>query len=173
MSPTPDPPEPDPPGDSPERHPAARGGKARPGRRNARMAVALALAAGKTQAAAARKGDVAARTVRLWQSQPEFAALVQRYRERMLDRALGRLQAGMGAAASTLREMAAGAAQDADRIRAACKVLELALKVGDHLALSERLRRVEELLAGDGPDGDAGTAGTAGAAGGGEGRPQG
>ena len=156
---TPDTPE------NPEKgHLGATAGKGNPGRRNARPVVAAMLAVGSTQPAAARKGNVSVRTVKLWLTDPAFVALVEKYRSRMLDRALGKLESGMKDAAATLTKLAKDAALDADRIRAAVQVVQLALKVRDQHTLAAKLDEALRTLRGA-TDGDPGTGGPGGGSG--------
>jgi hypothetical protein len=109
-----------------------------------REAAALALAAGATHAAAARKAGCGERTIRTWQAErPEFARRVAQLRSEMSGRACGRLAAGMAAGADTLRALLKARSEQV-RLGAARALLELGVKVRESVELEARIRALEE-----------------------------
>jgi hypothetical protein len=108
-------------------------------------AAALALAAGGTHAAAARKAGCGDRTIRTWQADPggAFARRVAQLRSEMSARACGRLADGMAAGADTLRALLKARSEQV-RLGAARALLELGVKLRESVELEERVRALEE-----------------------------
>jgi HEAT repeat protein len=114
--------------------------------------LAAALAAGRSNRAAAAEAGVSERTVGARMADPAFRRLVAELRSRMVDRAVGRLSDGMVEAADGLRALLT-ARSPAIRLAAARALLELAGKVRAEVELEERVADLERLLEGD--DGNA------------------
>src|SRR5262245_26416762 len=88
-------------------------------------AAALALAAGATITAAARKTGAGETTLKRWlREQPALARRVADLRAEMTSRALGRMTDGMAEAADTLRRLLKGKSENV-RLGAARALLEL------------------------------------------------
>ena len=113
------------------------------GRQNADDLLAAELAAGKTVRDAATAAGVAERTAHRRLTDAEFKARVTGLRASMVSAAAGRLADGMGEAATVLRALLTDAGPDV-RHRAAVKVIELGVKLGE---LTDLERRVAELEA--------------------------
>jgi hypothetical protein len=108
---------------------------------------AVALAGGKTAKEAAVAAGVSERTVFQWLTHEPFKLRVSELRGEMVSAALGRLSDGLCAAADALNELVKQ--QDADvKLKAAVKVIELALKVREQTDLADRLAAVERALEG-------------------------
>jgi len=114
------------------------------GRRNADDAIAVALAAGQTQAGAAAAAGVSERTVARRVTDPAFRQLVSRLRGEMVGQAIGVLVAGMFGSAVVLRHLMLNAESETVRLGAARSVLELALRAREATELEERVQALEE-----------------------------
>lgn len=131
--------------------------------------IAVALAAGKSVAEAATAGGVSDRTVYRRLTDPAFKARVAELRAGMVDAAAGRLSEAMAGAALVLRNLMVTGAEEAVRLRAAAKLIELGLRVRDQVEIEARVRALEEKALVPPPtgaaDGGAGANLAAGAAG--------
>ena len=115
------------------------------GRQPADDTLAAELAAGKTVRDAAAASGVSERTAFRRLDDPAFAATVNRLRSQMVRSAAGRLADGMTEAAGVLRSLLAD--PDAHiRHKAAVKLLELGLKVGEAAELERRLADLEHAV---------------------------
>ena len=103
---------------------------------------AVALAAGQTGAEAAAAASVVERTVRAWNSEFAFRARVRELRDQMVQRAAASLADSMTEAATVLRELLKSEDEDV-RHRAAVKVLDLGVKVGEVADLQARVAELE------------------------------
>lgn len=112
------------------------------GRRNADDALALALAAGQTLRDAAQMVGIAERTATRRIADPAFRALVGRYRQQMVERALGRLADGMSDAANVLHALL-GANSENVRLGAARSLLEMGTKLREAVEMERRLTQLE------------------------------
>jgi hypothetical protein len=104
--------------------------------------VALAIASGRTVAAAARESRVACSTLWQWLQQPEFRARVAELRRQVTDRAIGRMADAMAGAALDALLKLLTAKSAAIRLDAARSIFDL--YVGTVNA-TELRARVEEL----------------------------
>lgn len=111
------------------------------GRRKGESEFTLALAAGATVRAAAKKAGVGERTAYRWVEDPAFRERVDAVRTAMFDRAVSRLAKGAAAAAETLQRLLK-AEGESIRLGAARSVLELAFKAHDW---ADTVARIEEL----------------------------
>src|SRR5262245_46661815 len=110
--------------------------------RNSDEQLALALAAGRSADEAAAAAGVSPSTVdRRLREQP-FRQRIAALRAAMIDRACGRLAERTAVAADVLGRLSLSV-DDATSLRAAVKVLELALKVQEMAVLLPRLEAVE------------------------------
>jgi hypothetical protein len=87
-----------------------------------------ALLSEPTHAAAAAKAGVSEATLHRWLRLPEFSKAYRQARRRLVEGALGRIQAGTGQAVDTLLAVAKGGAKDSDRVRAAVALLDHAVR---------------------------------------------
>jgi hypothetical protein len=111
------------------------------GRESADDRIAYELAAGRTAREAAAATGVSERTIHRRMADPAFRARTNELRSGMISTAAGRLADGMTGAADALLDLM----QNTDtnmKFRAAVKVVELGLKVGE---LAELQRRVDDL----------------------------
>jgi hypothetical protein len=91
-------------------------------------ALVAALLTEPTHAAAAAKAGVSEASLYRWLNLPEFRAAYRQARRRLVEGAVGRIQAATGQAVDTLLEVARGGAKDGDRVRAAVALLDHALR---------------------------------------------
>ena len=109
-----------------------------------------ALLSEPTQAAAAKKVGISARTMRRYMADPEFYEAYQQAHARLVEDATQRMQRGLSAAVDTLQEIATDpdAAGKTARVAAARSLLEQALRYTELSDLLGRIAKLEE-LAGD------------------------
>lgn len=108
-----------------------------------------ALLSEPTQAAAAKKVGISARTMRRYMADPEFYEAYQQAHARLVEDATQRMQRGLNSAVDTLQQIATD--QDAGktaRVAAARSLLEQALRYTELSDLLGRIAKLEE-LAGD------------------------
>lgn len=109
--------------------------------------LAVLLASGVTRQKSAQEVGYSLRTVYARLGEPEFARLVDDYRRRMLDQAVGKLTASLGKSIEFLE-----AQRDdpelppAIRQRAAIEVLDQAVKVSNHADIDRRMAEIERRL---------------------------
>jgi hypothetical protein len=95
--------------------------------------------------AAAKKANVAYRTLKKWLQLPEFQKAYRTARRRVVEYAIGRLQQATGKAIDTLkRNLTCGHA--GSEIRAALGILEHSVKAVELTDLVERVEEIERLL---------------------------
>jgi hypothetical protein len=87
-----------------------------------------ALLTERSQAQAAAKAGISEATLQRWLNLPEFRAAYRQARRRLVEGAVGRIQAATGQAVDTLLAVARGGAKDGDRVRAAVALLDHALR---------------------------------------------
>lgn len=108
-------------------------------------AAALALAAGRTQAGAAKESGAGVRTIKTWvATQPQFSERIQQLRAELTSRALGRLTDNMVSAADTLGYLCRKGKSETVRLGAARAILELGTKLRETVELEERIFLLEE-----------------------------
>jgi hypothetical protein len=110
--------------------------------RKSDVALAAALAAGKTVADAAAAAHVSERTAYRRLADPGFRCRVTELRAGMVERALGRTADGMASAARTLRRLLRSDS-DSVRLGAARALLELGVKLRETVDLEQRLAALE------------------------------
>lgn len=113
----------------------------------ARDVAAGALAAGATIKDAAAAAGVNERTVRKWLDLSEYRAAVQAMRDEAIRSALDRLGSTMSAAADALKALV-GHADARVKLAAARAVLELGVRLKEHLELEQRVKELEQRLGG-------------------------
>jgi hypothetical protein len=118
-------------------------------RKKGRQAAVLALAAGESIAAAARKAGVTERTVQRWREDNAFCGEVVQARGEMFARALGCLAEGSASGALVLRQLALKAKSESVKLGAARALLELGPRMRESVEMEERVRALEERLAAD------------------------
>lgn len=125
---------------------ATRGGTER------RLAVALALARGLSQQAAAAECGSSERTVSRWMAQPTFRQEVSRLRGDLIGAAVGRLAGAMTEAADTLQQLLKAESETVRR-GAARDLLEMGLRGRQVSELEDRLAELERLAAAQAEEG--------------------
>ena len=118
------------------------------GRESADERLAFALASGKTVRDAAVDAGVSEKTAHRRNSDPMFRAAVSSARANIMATAAGRLADGMTAATIVLRNLMEESRPEL-KLRAAVKILELAVKVNDASILQSEvadLRRAVDLI---------------------------
>ena len=109
-------------------------------------AVIAALLTEPSHAAAAAKAGVGEATVQRWLRDPEFLASFRAARRMVIEGAVGRLQQATEKAVATLeRNLACG--QSGAEIRAACVILDFALRGVDQLDVVYRVEVLEDQAA--------------------------
>jgi hypothetical protein len=122
-------------------------GKSRSANENAKAVVATLLASGQTIVSAAAKAGVSERCVRKWLSQEEFKAKVEELRNEAVASAVRRLSVEMATAAATLADLMASR-DPRVRLTASRSILEMGMKLKEFADLEQRLKDLEERLAG-------------------------
>jgi hypothetical protein len=107
----------------------------------------IALATGCKVADWCKANNVPTRTAYHWANKPRVKARVQAVRDRLLDRAIGRLTRHAVSAVETLARVIkpASTATTPEKISAAKAILASLIDVRSHVELSERLTALEEL----------------------------
>jgi hypothetical protein len=90
------------------------------------------------------KNGVPRRTAFRWAREPEVKAAVERYRRRMLDRAVGRMTVGVDMVTEGIFELAKGAASESVKLAALRAVLSDMMAVSKFGGLEDRVTQVEE-----------------------------
>jgi hypothetical protein len=114
-------------------------------RANADERLAAELAVGKTIAAAATAAGISERTATRRMADPTFRARLTEARAAMIATAANKLASGMTAAADVLRELLASADEHVQH-KAAVKLIELSLRVGEAAELQQRVADLEVLI---------------------------
>lgn len=120
------------------------------GRQNADAALIAALASGGTQAEAAHHAGVSVRTVARRVAEPDFRLAVQAARAEMIEQATGRLAVATTQAADTLLSLLADESPTV-RLSAARALLDNATRYVEATDTTERISRIEALLAAQHP----------------------
>jgi hypothetical protein len=116
------------------------------GRRNADQRLALGIAAGTTFREAALAAGLSERTVHRRMADSEFRRRVYELRAAMVDRATGQMAHSVVAAAETLRSLLAARAEVV-RLGAARSLIDLAVRLREHIDFEQRLQALEQRLA--------------------------
>jgi transposase len=117
----------------------------RPRSEHAREAVALLLARGLTQRQAAQKAGVSEKSIHNWLHTPEFAAQVAELRGRLVSDAVAVLSGLSRRAAARLGRLI-GSENERVALRASVSVIEMMIKLREHVDLAERMTALEALL---------------------------
>jgi hypothetical protein len=115
-------------------------------RKTGRDAAILALACGETASDAARKADVAERTIYRWLKEEGFRQEVTGARADMFNRALGRLAEGAVASVLMLRQLCLKAKSETVRLAAARTLLEQGTRLRESVEFENRLQALEQNL---------------------------
>src|SRR5262245_15378168 len=91
-------------------------------------ALIAALLTEPTHADAATKAGISEATLNRWLKRPGFRTAYREARRRLVESAVGRLQAASGEAVAALLEVAKNGVKDGDRVRAAVALLEHAFR---------------------------------------------
>jgi hypothetical protein len=116
------------------------------GRSGKDVNLALALASGSSQVAAAEQLRISTRTIRRKMAQPQFRGLIAEFRDQFIAQALGRLADNMTRAADSFVTVLNSEREEL-RLRAARGMLSLGLRLRDSVELTERIRQIEAELA--------------------------
>jgi hypothetical protein len=115
------------------------------GRKSADELLASILAAGAKHCDAALRVGISERTIQRRLLDPEFAAMVQKFRTQMVDEALGKLASKLTEATDAIAGLISSE-NEAVRLRAAERLIELTLRVGEHIDIRQRVEELEQLL---------------------------
>ncbi len=117
--------------------------KARPhSKKHANGALLLALAGGASATEAARKAGVSERTAFRRMQDPEFQRSIAQARDKMVENALGQLAEASVTAVRTLRALCA-ARSETVRLKAARSLLELTMRMREHVDFGARIAALE------------------------------
>lgn len=109
-------------------------------------AAALALASGKSLAAASKAAGAGVTTIKRWlREQPLLACRVTELRVQMTERALGLLVDNMVSASETLGYLSRKGKSEMVRLSAARSVLEFAVRLRESIDLETRLAALERI----------------------------
>jgi hypothetical protein len=106
---------------------------------------ALALSTGATNEEAASLAGVGRKTLYRWRRHPKFQNRVQRYRDELVTASLGKLSAKLAKATDTLASLLDDDSPPV-RLRAACALLDMTLKLRHDTEISTRLSAAESAL---------------------------
>jgi hypothetical protein len=93
-----------------------------------------------------KKHGVSASTAYQWSKSAPFKRLVEEYRRRALDRAIGRMARGLGKAVEKITELIEAGQTDAVKLSAAKTLVDKLIDVQNHAELRADLRRLDERL---------------------------
>lgn len=108
--------------------------------------LAFVIAQGKSVAAWARQNDVPNSTDYYWAKQPEVRRVVEAWRLRAIDRAVGRMASRAGAAADGITKLAEGATSESVQLKAWRAILSDQIAVSKYAGWGGRLADLEEKL---------------------------
>jgi hypothetical protein len=106
--------------------------------------LAVAIASGSSVAAWCRKSGVPERTAYHWYADPEFQEKVAEHRNRIVDRAIGKLTAHVTKAVGQIAALAKGADSESVRLQASRAILAELISVSNWSDLDRRLKALEE-----------------------------
>jgi hypothetical protein len=104
----------------------------------------FAIAKGMAVTTWAKKNDVPTRTAFRWASEPKVRAAVERYRRRVLDRAVGRMTVGVTFATEGIFALAKSASSESVKLAALRAVVSDMMAVSKFGGLEDRVTQVEE-----------------------------
>jgi hypothetical protein len=113
------------------------------GRKNADPAIAAHLAAGKSQADAARAAGVSPRTVQRRVADPEFMKLVGRYRAQLFHAATGRIASLNDKAADELEKLLKNKSANV-RLSAVRMVFDVGMRLWERVELADQLAELQD-----------------------------
>ncbi|CAN5292327.1 hypothetical protein BH24GEM2_BH24GEM2_18270 [soil metagenome] len=123
---------------------------ARNGKRNADTVLATALAAGHTQAQAGQLDGVSPRTVARRMEEPDFRQAMREARAALMEQATGKLADATTRVADELVALLSDESATV-RLSASRSILDAAGRYAESLDMTERISRVEALLAAQQP----------------------
>jgi hypothetical protein len=109
-------------------------------------AAVAALLSAPTHAAAAAAAGIGETTLQRWLQRPDFQAAYRAARRRVVEHAVAGVQQATGEAVQTLRNNLA-AERPSDQIRAACAILDYALRGLEVADLVEQVAELERVVA--------------------------
>jgi hypothetical protein len=113
-------------------------------RESAKEELALALAQGISAAKWARANDVCKMTAYRWAKEPEVREMVESYRRRVIDQAIGRLAKRTVSAVEGIAKLASDAESESVRLSACRAILADTIAVSRHWNLEAKVAIVEE-----------------------------
>jgi len=108
--------------------------------------LALHVASGGSVAAFARDQDVPRRTAYLWRKSPGFQSKVDGFRDRILDRLVGRLARLGGKAVSEIGVLATKGESETVRLAACRDILNDLISIGSYAATARQFAAMESRL---------------------------
>jgi hypothetical protein len=102
----------------------------------------IAILSAPTLASAAKRAGVSVRTVKNWLLLPDFRAELRQARQRVFEDSLTRLQGGCSSAVDALCR-ATRSGKPSIAVKASIALLQIGLKVSEHLDLEARLAELE------------------------------
>jgi hypothetical protein len=113
-------------------------------RESAKEELALALAQGISAAKWARANDVCKMTAYRWAKEPEVREMVESYRRRVIDQAIGRLAKRTISAVEGIAKLASDAESESVRLSACRAILADTIAVSRHWNLEAKVAVIEE-----------------------------
>lgn len=104
--------------------------------------LAAMIAAGRSIKAAAAEIEIGERTAHSWLADPRYRTFVAELRGRMMDESVGRLAEATSEAVGTLKALLNDGSSNV-RLRAATSILDVAVKLREHVELDARMLRIE------------------------------
>ncbi len=111
---------------------------------NPKSKLTLAIARGVPVTKWARDNGVPRRTAFRWAHEPKVRADVEKYRRKVLDRAIGRMTVGINWATEGIFQLAKGAASESVKLSALRAVVSDMMAVSKFGGLEDRLTQIEE-----------------------------
>jgi hypothetical protein len=111
-----------------------------------KIQLALALAQGVSVRAWARDQNVPKSTAYYWSKDPKVRRVIETYRRRALDRAIGTMVNRMPRAASEIAALADGAESESVRLRALAAIFSDVMAASKYSVLESRMANLEERL---------------------------
>jgi hypothetical protein len=117
-----------------------------PAPQSLKIKLALWVAGGGKVPAWCRAHGVARQTAYKWYATDEFRRMVEEYRSRAVDRAIGQMARGLGKAVGKMVELIDRAQTDAVKLAAAKALIDKLIEVQEHANLKADVRRLSERL---------------------------
>jgi hypothetical protein len=115
-------------------------------RKNSINRFALWVAGGGKVSAWCKEHGVSAKTGYRWYKDDECQRMVEEYRRRAVDRAIGRMARSLGKAVEKIVDLISNGQTDAVKLSAAKALVEKLIDVQNHAELKSDLRRLDDRL---------------------------